>query len=316
MKRLLTAVVLIFLLEGDPALAGQDCRVILHEKAFVSGEHIRVGDIARVEGADSREVSAIRIMKTPSGSLGITLSAEFVRNRIAKEYPGPATVEGAASVQVYEKMAELSPKEIESIFRAALMESCPWKGMGEVRIEDVKTPSSFRVPERDRHRIQAKFSPQEDFLGLTSATLTAGSGPSAASCRVSGKVRVLAEVPVARTGIQRGSVIRSEDLEMKRLDISAYPPLAMSSEDCLGMQARSAVRAGRPFLKTGIEQPPLVSRGDPVFIEARCGGLVVRDRGVALKDGSLRESIPVKNMRSGRQVFGTVIAASRVEVML
>jgi flagella basal body P-ring formation protein FlgA len=315
MKRLLTGMALCCLLAGGPALAGQESRVILHGKAFVSGEYIHVGDVARVEGADSREVSAIRIMKTPSGSLGVTLSSQFIRDRIIKRHPGPVAVEGASSVQVCEKLAELSSREIESIFRAAVMASCPWKEAGEVRIEDVKAPSTFRVPEKDRHRIQAKFSPREDFLGFTSATLAAGSGHSAASCRVSGKVRVLSEVPVARTGIRRGSFIGEEDLEMKRLEISTYPPLAMSREDCLGMQARSSVRAGRPFLKTGIEQPPLVCRGDPVFIEARNGSLVVRDRGVALKNGSLQESIPVKNTRSGRQVFGTVIAASRIEVM-
>jgi flagella basal body P-ring formation protein FlgA len=43
---------------------------------------------------------------------------------------------------------------------------------------------------------------------------------------------------------------------------------------------------------------------------------VVRDRGIALKDGYQGEPIPVRNVASGKQVVGTIIAASLVQVEL
>ena len=299
----------------SPAAAIGESRVMLREKAFVSGEYIYLKDIASLEGADRETLSGIPIMKTPAGPLGVTLSSAFVAGKIGERYPKPVVMEGPSSVQVCEKFVDLSAKDLVDLYRNGIMESSPWKRVGEVVIEDVKVPAGFRVPEKYRHAVQAKFSPREDFLGLTPATLTAGLGASAVSCRVSGKVRVMASVPVARTNLTRGAVISETDLETKRLDISTYPALAWDKKECVDMRLKGSLRAGSPLLRSNIEQPPLISRGDPVFIEARCEGLVVRDRGIALKDGFLEEQIPVKNAASGKKVFGTVIAASRIEVM-
>ena len=49
-------------------------------------------------------------------------------------------------------------------------------------------------------------------------------------------------------------------------------------------------------------------------MEARTGNLVIVDRGIALKDGYLGEKIPIRNAASGKQVVGTIIAHSQVEV--
>lgn len=313
--KLLVLLSVLLTLTLSPAAAMDTSRVMLREKAYVSGEYIYLKDIALLQGADGETLSGIPIMKTPAGPLGVTLSSAFVAGKIGERYRKPVIMEGSLSVQVCEKFVELSGKDLADLFRNGVIKSSPWKKKGEVVIEDVKVPAGFRVPEKYRNAIQAKFSPREDFLGFTSATLTAGLGTSAVSCRVSGKVRVMASVPVARTNLTRGTLIGESDLETKRLDISTYPALAWDMKECVGMRLKGSLRAGSPLLRSNIEQPPLISRGDPVFIEARCGGLVVRDRGVALKDGFLEEQILVKNTASGRKVFGTVIAASRIEVM-
>jgi len=74
------------------------------------------------------------------------------------------------------------------------------------------------------------------------------------------------------------------------------------------------LQEGKPILKSNVEQPPLVNRGDFVFIEARSDVLMIQDRGIALKDGYIHERIPVRNVTSGRQIYGTVIAPLQVEV--
>jgi flagella basal body P-ring formation protein FlgA len=56
--------------------------------------------------------------------------------------------------------------------------------------------------------------------------------------------------------------------------------------------------------------------GETVVIEAQVKNLVVRDKGIALRDGYQGETIPVKNASSGRKVVGTIIAASLVQVEL
>jgi flagella basal body P-ring formation protein FlgA len=65
-----------------------------------------------------------------------------------------------------------------------------------------------------------------------------------------------------------------------------------------------------------VQRKPDVCSGEIVSIEVRVNDLVVRDKGVAMKDGYQGETIPVKNISSGRQVVGTIIAASLVQVEL
>jgi flagella basal body P-ring formation protein FlgA len=73
---------------------------------------------------------------------------------------------------------------------------------------------------------------------------------------------------------------------------------------------------GKPILFAQVERKPDVCTGEIVFIEARVNNLVVRDKGIALKDGYQGDPIPVKNVASGKQVIGTIIAASLVQVEL
>jgi flagella basal body P-ring formation protein FlgA len=65
-----------------------------------------------------------------------------------------------------------------------------------------------------------------------------------------------------------------------------------------------------------VERNPDVLKGETVVIEVRLDNLVVRDKGIAMKDGYLSETIHVKNASSGRQVVGTIIAPSLVQVEL
>jgi flagella basal body P-ring formation protein FlgA len=73
---------------------------------------------------------------------------------------------------------------------------------------------------------------------------------------------------------------------------------------------------GNPILPSQVQRKPDICSGEIVLIEARTNDLVVRDKGIAMKDGYQGETIPVKNVSSGRQVVGTIIAAALVQVAL
>ena len=123
-----------------------------------------------------------------------------------------------------------------------------------------------------------------------------------------------AEVPVARETIRRGQIINASDLELRRIDITRIPPAAMDVKACAGMRAKAFIRKGYPVLLNNIDVPPLVYKGAPVMIEAGNEALIVSDKGVALMDGRADDRIAVKNLNSGRQIVGIVIAPSRVRV--
>ncbi len=207
----------------------------------------------------------------------------------------------------------IAPERLAGMYREAVLAHSPWKGRGEIVIESVKAPDSFQTTSERMGAVQAKFAPREDFLGLTSVTFVFGPG-GGDKVTVTGRISVQALVPVPRQTIRRGEVLQESDLEMRRIDIGRFPACAMDIKSCAGMRAKSFLRKGSPILLNAIDVPPLVSRGAPVMIEAGNDGLVVADKGVALMDGRADEAISVKNLSSGRQIVGIVIAPSRVRV--
>jgi flagellar basal body P-ring formation protein FlgA len=296
------------------AASGDADMVTLQDKASVSGEYIKLGDVASIKGPHARELGELPLMKSPRNASGVTLSSQFVGAKIKEKLPGVlASLTGAPHVSVCARQARISGTELEALYRDAVSRSNPYKERGSIEISDVKAPSSIFVPEKDKALLQANFSQGEDFLGLVTATISVRDS-SVDICRVSGKIRMLAQVPVAGRLIRRGEVITEGDLELKTWDISASPLLVSDMKECLGMRAKTTLQAGKPLLRSNIAQPPLVSRGDIVALEARSEELVIMDRGIALKDGFLGEKIPIKNAGSGKQVVGTIIARSLVEV--
>ncbi len=313
MRHCLSILFLLLGLSGTAAAGGADI-ITLNGQASVSRERLLLGDIATVQGPHAPEFAKLPLGKVPGTGPGITLSAHFVASRVMEKFPGASvSMEGAPRVHVSREREKISGEEIEALFRNAVLKSSPYKGRGGIEINDVRTPSSLSVPVGDKGRLQAKFSPAEDFLGLVTATISAA-GSTSEICRVSGRIRVMAQVPVAARPIPRGALITEADLELRACDLSASPLMVTDLKDCLGMRAKTALRAGKPLLRPNIAVPPLVSRGDLVAMEARTENLVIVDRGIALKDGCLGEKIPVRNAASGKQVIGTIIAHSQVEV--
>jgi len=210
--------------------------------------------------------------------------------------------------------AVLDRYEIEEFYRAEVIKNSPWIDRAEVLVENIRLPLNLSISRSAKDSMQAKFSPHEDFMGLTIMSLAYNVGRTKKTVHINGRVRVFASIPVAKSGIRRGMIISEKDLQSKRIDISTYPLVVMDIKSCIGMRVKTNLRPNRPIYKTNIERPPAVNRGEIVFIEARSDNLVVRDKGIALRDGYLTEKIPVKNAASGKQVIGTIIAHSTVEV--
>ena len=219
----------------------------------------------------------------------------------------------AASAATAAARVNIPPERLAALYREAVLAHSPWKDKGEIVIDGIRAPATFKaVPER-MNTVQAKFAPREDFLGQTRVTLIFGAD-GGDKVMVTGRVSVRAKVPVARESIRRGQLIQESDVELCSIDITRFPPCAMDIPACVGMRAKSSVRRGAPILLANIDVPPLIFKGSPVMIEAGSDSLLVIDKGVALMDGRADERIRVKNLRSGRQIVGIVIAPSRIRV--
>lgn len=314
MMKIVSGILLSVLLLVTAALGAEPSVVTLKERAVVAGEQVELKDIAAIDGPGAGSLASAVILKSPSGPIGVRLSADYILKKITAQYQGQVVLKGAREVHIARKYVKIPTARLEQLYKDTIVAKSPWRDSGRIVIEDITIPPSVEVLEKDKDAARAKISPHEDFLGRTTLTLVFGDGATAEQVNISARVKVIATVPVARTTINRGSIITEADLEMKSLDISRYSSVVMDAKECLGKRVKTGLRQGRPVLKTNIEDPPLVNRGDIVFLEAKANSLVVRDRAVALKDGRISEQIPVRNISSGKQVVGTIIAASRIEV--
>jgi flagellar basal body P-ring formation protein FlgA len=314
----LTLLLIVSLCCGFPAaLHGADPTVIdLKGETVVAGEAVTLADLAKIHGADASMLSDLPIMRSPGVRSGATLSARTIADKVRAGYHGPVFFTGADQVHISVRTVEVSKEALEKAFVDEIMKQSPWKGIGKIVVDDVKVLRCLTVKNAGPLRIQAKFSPHEDFLGPTVANLIITSGSSQERVTVKGTVKLFTDIPVVRTKIPAGRVISSADFEIRTMDLSKSPKAYTGLDGCVGKRARSTLLEGKPILPSQVECKPDVCSGDMVFIEARIDNLVVRDKGLALKDGYQGDPIPVKNVTSGKRVVGTIIAASLVQVEL
>jgi|GEM_PF-345293 len=298
-----------------PEISMASTTVIFKPKASLSDKNVHVGDIADVRGDRADKLSSLVIMRCPATTLGTTISRKYVEKKIRGEFGEDIVFKGAIDTYVTQKFVVIPRDRVEKIFRRSIMNKSPWHKGTKITIENIRMPEHIKVLERDKDKIQIKFSKNEDFKGLTTATCVFGAESfKPRSFHISAMVRVFIDAPVAVSMIRRGAILSPRDIKIERIDITRLPPIVVDVKECIGMRLKTSIRKGTPILVAGIERPPVISKGQGIIIEAIGENITVRDAGIALKDGYLGQNIPVKNISSGREVFGIVVASSKIRV--
>lgn len=172
-----------------------------------------------------------------------------------------------------------------------------------------------------RLRLQACAEPLEAYLpagGRTTGNVTVGvrcAGPKPWSLIVQAKVAVMERVVVSVRPLQRGEVLRADDLELAERDLASlrggyYRVL----DEVVGMKLKRSLGVGLPLQQSMLALPIAVRRGDKVSIRAMGGGLDVRMQGEALESGARGETIRVRNLSSKRELEARVAGPGQVEV--
>ncbi len=308
MRKLLLSLLTTLLLYGVAAAAEV---VSLRPEACLPPGPVSLAAIAEIGRAQAASLGQITVANLPQGPGSLSLSRERILQAIQRAYPGEVSLQGASQVRIKPQLTSLGRDELTRLFVAKVMEASPWTSRGRIEISDIRVPENLNVQAGDLKRLTAEFAPHEDFVGPVSLDLKFG---GSRQVRLSGRVQVYASVPVSR-GLKAGQSVTEDAIELKELELSSFGALITRPEDCRGLRARTAIRAGQPLLRSQLEPIPLICRGETVQIEAASPGLLITDSGQALRDGFARDKIPVKNLSSGRTIIGTVIAPSRVRVV-
>ena len=123
------------------------------------------------------------------------------------------------------------------------------------------------------------------------------------------------DYPVLTRNIDRGMLVRSEDIKLLPLNAAKQPADAITTpEELIGLQAKSHLPAGSVIRKSQLEQAMLIRRGQRVSIVHESGLLRVSATGLALEDGEKGHIIRVQNESSKKIIDGRVTSPQIVEV--
>jgi flagella basal body P-ring formation protein FlgA len=267
----------------------------------VEGDYISARDAARALPGFSAVPPDTQIAHAPvPGARRFFSVAEL--DRLAKHYSVP--VAPAGEICFERAMEPLSLERVADAMRKAL-------GNPEAHIE-ITESSLYPVPRGD-----ILFTRSSLPSGSATPVLWRGFVRYGAEHRfvIWARVRILVRSVrvVAVENLRAGNPIeakqvRLEELEMFPQEQQAPPPL----DEIVGKIPLRPIAAGTAIALTQLEEPKDIRRGDLIKVEVSSGGARLQLDGRAQADGRTGETIPVRNVTTGKVFSARVSEKGRV----
>jgi flagella basal body P-ring formation protein FlgA len=210
--------------------------------------------------------------------------------------------------------AAQSLDDINTTVRQFIDESLPPRPDIRREVEINPLDPRLRLAECDKP-LQA-FTPGSQPGG---GTLTVGvrcEGSSPWKIYVSARIKVFRPVAITNRPLPKGSPVNLADVELQERDVTRLTDGFFTDPHALtGMLAKRPLASGEILSTSNLQAPTLVNKGDKVRIVARPGAFEVIMMGEAMRDGGLRDRIPVRNLSSGRIIEAIISGAGEVEIV-
>lgn len=323
-NRLLTALILSVLLgvsnagAQDESLKVVEIRIL--PNAEVTGKRFTLGEVAELDGFDLEAVkrlAKVRLAYSPRPGGKMRLHASQVRSRLYRVMrperirlvmPKTVWISRASQVVTAKEIAQMVKdhaaalsdhridglrQTISGVVRDAVLP------VGEVKWKIVPIGRNLSAGGSRSFRVAAKVNGKE--VWRTQVRL---------------KQEVTQNIAVAVKEIRRGQKIRPEDIRLKLQNISGKTPgyYITRLRDVIGKNAKRPIGRGEWVKRNMVLAPAEVREGGRVTIEYRTPLLHLRMPGVALVAGNIGDFIPVRNLQSGKIVYGVVKNRTTVRV--
>jgi flagella basal body P-ring formation protein FlgA len=297
---------------GGAAQAGtpDQARPVLRAETIVTGDIVRIGDLVENAGI----VANVAVFRAPDlGSTGTVPIDAVVEALRAHALIGLDTA-GLNEVVVIRASRAIPAKEVEDSVATALSKQF---GLGD--------PKNIAVVfERELRAIQvepsAKGTPRVARInfdarsGRFDATLEVPTGgTNRGLLRLSGRAAATVDVVTVLRPIDRGAVLKDEDVQVERHprgDITR--DIVTDRDQAIGFAARANLQPGRPLRAADLMKPELIQRNETVTIVYEVPGIVLTVRGKAIDGGADGDVINVLNEQTKRTVQGVVVGPGRV----
>ena len=296
-----------------------ELRIWIREKATVTGDTIKLGDIATFTPEEDDRVSQLReqrVSAAPAPGRDLTLNSRFLIYRLSSVVGGDkkVRVKVPRSLLVHRDGQVVSARKLADIFKQYVFRHAPWRRK-DMELEKVQVPGPIVLPHGDLSWNVAERN-GGNFVGDLSLVIS-----FSVDGRVYRKVPVRGRILVNRTvvksgrNIQKGEIIGAGDLvELTVKTGRSGGTNVRSIKEVVGKRAARSLREGQVITREMVEIPPAVRKGDRVIIKAENNTVAVSALGKVLEDGHSGEQVRVMNISSGKEIFAKVTGPGQVRV--
>ena len=111
-----------------------------------------------------------------------------------------------------------------------------------------------------------------------------------------------------------GSTISEDDIIKISKKISNTNGLVRKKSDLIGKKLSKSVSANRALYYSSIKKEWMIEKDSEILIENKQNNITIRARGIALENADFMEKVKVKNLKSGKIVYG--FAKNKKKILL
>jgi len=286
----------------------------------VKGDAFTLGEVAEFDGFDMDAVAAlakVSMGRSPSPGRPMALSEPLIRSRLAGLVQADRVrLIVPRNAQVVRESQTVRAQDVEAVVMAQAL-----KDAGGEKA-DVK--QELLTPVADMQFPAGALDWQVESLGKH--LVPGGDRTYQVTARVDGKevwrglLRVHQKVyhtfVIAKRPIRRGQTIAADDVTTVRRTAIASEEggYAGSLKTVVGMQANRPIAQDEAINASMVHAPAAVAEGGRVVVVYETPNLTMTVPGVAMVSGQLGSFIPVRNLDTGKIVYGIVQRDDRVKV--
>ena len=114
------------------------------------------------------------------------------------------------------------------------------------------------------------------------------------------KVNVLA----LKNGLKSGTIINENDIIVIKKRVNNKNDLVKNKIDLIGKKLKKSINSNRPIYHSNLEKDWLIQKNSSIIIENKIGSITVKDQGIALENADFMDVLKVKNIKSGKIIYG------------
>ncbi|MBR1778773.1 MAG: flagellar basal body P-ring formation protein FlgA [Alphaproteobacteria bacterium] len=285
--------------------------VVLKEKATVTDDYIRLGDL--FSGLDD---SADKKVIAPAPALGkeAVLTYEWLKKLAQTHKIAWEPANEKVSVKVRRAAAEISKEAVTQV----ILKELKAQGLPEnAELTFQKGIFPVLVPVKSDWQltpVSAEYTPtRQQFEAKLNLIVNS---EKKQELQFAGKVKIFVFVPVAAQDLKAGRIITPDNVLMKRIaqESTVRAADSVKKEDLIGKEVKRSIRSGQMILANDVRTQVMVTKGKMITLNFTKGGIMLSAQGKALENGGLGDTVRVMNVQSKSVVQGTVTGPETVSI--